>query len=307
MERVVVEMDCTLDSWNASLTPKSCRFGRPRTQPGDFRIGGNSVVKIIDHNKLRLKYQRRNCPDRTKTECMEPDPPMADFPNGWSGETDTLHVDFKVPSEHTIEGQRYDAEMQVFNLHVDRRRTPVQAALIRATETGFNYYFEEVLKVFETQYQYDWQQCNLKRQQQQSNRKMTESSGIPASTHGDVDEKSNELDKDRDLQIGVWDPFHSMLIPSIYFWRYDGSLTEPPCGEFVSWFVCDVPMEISLDQLERMKKVLFTHVDVNCKPTSTQFDHSVARPLQDRAGRPVWRCKTSDFVADPSGMYPGVN
>jgi carbonic anhydrase len=272
-------------------------------QPGDFRITGNSVLKYIDHNKLRLKYQRRNCPDRTQPECMEPDPPMADFPNGWTGETDTLHIDFKVPSEHTIEGERYDAEMQIFNLHVDRRRTPVQAAVIRATATGFNYYFEEALKVFEQQSQYDLQQCNLKRQQQNnSSRRMSETLGVPAATLGDVEENSTDADKDRDLQIGVWDPFHPMLIPSIYFWRYDGSLTEPPCGEFVSWFVCDVPMTISFQQLERMKAVLFTHVDANCKATSSQFDHSVARPVQDRAGRPVWRCKTSDFVADPPGM-----
>jgi Eukaryotic-type carbonic anhydrase len=281
-------------------------------QPGDFRIGGNSVLKLIDHNKLRLKYQRRNCPDRTQLECMEPDPPMADFPNGWTGETDTLHIDFKIPSEHTIEGQRYDAEMQIYNLHVDRRRTPVQAALIRATETGFNYYFEEALKVFEQQYQYDLIQCNAKRQQ--GNRRMSEADSgedqgaeaLPTVLHGYIQNETlatAEMDRRRDLQIGVWDPFHPMLIPSIHFWRYDGSLTEPPCGEFVSWFVCDAPMIISFQQLERMKAVLFTHVDANCKPTSTQFEHSVARPVQDRAGRPVWRCKDSDFVADPPGMY----
>jgi len=115
------------------------------------------------------------------------------------------------------------------------------------------------------------------------------------------DQELDELEKDieRGLQIGVWDPHHEMLVPSIHFWRYDGSLTEPPCGEWVSWFVCDKPMTISFDQLERMKKILFTHVDWDCKKTSVHnSEHSVARPVQDSAGRPVWKCTSSDFLAD---------
>jgi carbonic anhydrase len=261
---------------------------------------------------------------------------MADFPNGWTNDTDTLHVDFKIPSEHTIGGQRFDAEMQIFNLHVDRRRTPVQGVLIKATKDGFNYYFEEALKAFERKYSYDLQMCQNKRRrrkldsgeatmrrrlglvderQDHGGASDASSSSLftpeEAETYDNVrdelEEKEGEATdggrRDRDLQIGVWDPFHSMLIPSIYFWRYDGSLTEPPCGEFVSWFICDVPMTISISQLERMKKVLFNHVDQDCRPTSSQFDHGVARPIQDRGGRPVWRCKPSDFGPDPPGGF----
>lgn len=287
-------------------------------QPGDFRIAGNSVLKLIEPNKLRLKYQRRNCADLTNPDCMEPDPPMADYPHGWGGDADVMHVDFKVPSEHLINGERFDAEMQIFNLHTDRRRMPTQVALIRATEMGYNYYFEAALQVFEQQYNYDLSVCNAKhRRERQLVSQLHSILGqnvssrfVDYETWGDVsveldrvDEQQVLRDIERSLQIGVWDPYHVKLVPTIYFWRYDGSLTEPPCGEFVSWFVCDVPMVISTDQLERMKKVLFTHVDQDCNPTSVHFEHSVARPIQDRGGRPVSFCTPSDFGPDPPGIY----
>jgi hypothetical protein len=75
----------------------------------------------------------------------------------------------------------------------------------------------------------------------------------------DYEEHSREME--RKLEVIIWDPHHDMLVPSIHFYRYEGSLTEPPCGEFVSWFIADTPMVISKSQLERLKTILFTHVD----------------------------------------------
>lgn len=53
------------------------------TQPGDFKISSTSIQKLIEPNKLRLKYQRRPCADVENPQCAEPDPPHADFPNNW--------------------------------------------------------------------------------------------------------------------------------------------------------------------------------------------------------------------------------
>jgi len=273
------------------------------------------VLKLIQSNKLRLKYQRRNCADLTDPLCQEPDPPHADFPNGWGGFADVMHIDFKVPSEHLIEGKRYDAEMQIFHLHTGRRRMPTQASLIQAVAGGYNYYFEEALKVFEYQHRYDQSLCDAKRRRERNlisdvhkllGQNVTTSGYVDYDTWGQYsidteehgrDEVSDEIKRNLQ-QIGVWDPHHEMLVPSIHFWRYDGSLTEPPCGEWVTWFVCDTPMTIGLDQLERMKTVLFTHVDPDCRRTSVHSDHSVARPVQDSAGRAVWKCRPSDFGPD---------
>ena len=244
----------------------------------------------------------------------EPDPPHADFPNGWPSFADAVHVDFKIPSEHTIKGVRYDAEMQIFHLHARRRRMPTQATMIRATVDGYNWYFEGALKAFEYTYRRDLALCAAS--QRRERQLLAEAHGnlgdpIANSTIDydtwadfstdmeapDYEEYSRQME--RMLEGGRWDPHHEMLVPSIYFYRYEGSITEPPCGEWVSWFITDEPMIISTDQLERMKNVLFNHVDYACRRTSVQYGHSVARPLQDLAGRSVYRCTSADYGPDP--------
>jgi carbonic anhydrase len=298
-----------------------------RSRPGDFRVSGDRVLRQILPNKLRLKYARRNCRDKDDRGeydplCAEPDPPHADFPNGWGGFADVLHIDFKFPSEHWIEGESFDGEMQIFHLHEGRRRLPVQVSLIRAIEYGYNYYLEEAIVALEYQYKLDRAKCAVRQRrerqliseahnilgEQDEGIAFDENVTAPAvdyetwadySTdmdHPDFKEYSEEME--RKLQMGVWDPYHDKLFPSIWFWRYDGSLTEPPCGEWVSWFISDKPMVIGFEQLERLKNILFTHVDESCQETSAHYGHSVARPIQETGSRPVWKCTPDDWGPD---------
>jgi carbonic anhydrase len=277
-------------------------------------LAGNKIEKQIQSNKLRLLFTRRPCKDLRKVECQEPDPPSADFPNGWGGFADAMHVDFKVPAEHLLNGKRYDAEMQIYHLHQDRRRMPTQVALISATDDGYNSYFDAALKAFEYVYENNRAQCARKiRRERRLVSDFHEILGSEVTSEFDDyatwGEYSTEMDRpdyeehssetERKLEVMIWDPHHAMLVPSIHFYRYEGSLTEPPCGEFVSWFIADVPMVISKDQLEKLKKILFDHVDPGCKRTSVHFNQSVARPIQDTAGRPVYKCTRQDFGPDP--------
>lgn len=101
------------------------------------------MKKQILPNKLRLLYERRPCADWNNVACQEPDPPYADFPNGWGGFADVLHIDFKIPGEHRIWTETFDAEMQIFHIHPGRRRLPTQAVLIRAKKDGYNAYFQQ--------------------------------------------------------------------------------------------------------------------------------------------------------------------
>jgi hypothetical protein len=137
-----------------------------RTLPGDYPIRHHHVEKRIESNKLRLVYPRRPCGDLTKVECQEPDPPQADFPNGWGGFADVLHVDFKVPSEHVLEGERFDAEMQIFHIHAGRRRLAAHSVLIRARDNGFNYYFQEALDAFLEEYDKNRELCMQRKKAQ---------------------------------------------------------------------------------------------------------------------------------------------
>lgn len=217
----------------------------------------------------------------------------ADFPNDWGGFADVIHIDFKIPSEHTIRGERFDGEMQIFHLHPSRRRTPTISVMIRASADGYNPVLQEALNEFQKTYNRDMYDCVMSDSQEGRNLRST-------LRYGEND-SMNEFGSstNRNLQGRIWSPYDKKLVPSIYFFRYDGSLTEPPCGEWVSWFVCDTPMYISFDQLEQMKRLLFTHVSSTCEKTSIHWKESVARPIQDTFGRPVSQCTDEHFYPDP--------
>jgi carbonic anhydrase len=61
------------------------------------------------------------------------------------------------------------------------------------------------------------------------------------------------------------------------FFRYDGSLTTPPCTEGVKWHVVVQPMDASAKQID----------------TLAHFYRSNARPVQNLQGRKVWRSTRS--------------
>lgn len=293
-------------------------------QPGDFRVTGAGVQKRIESNKLRLVYQRRPCRDVTDSVCSEPDPPAADFPNGWGGFADLMHVDFKVPSEHRIYGEKFDAEMQIYQLHPGRERLPAISVLMKVDPAGFNSYLQTAIDAFQFEYDLHRSQCADNTRKVRRLVSDFQSAIMNAATPGQQDptplsslldhhkhwaDYSTDIDNPqflqageehrRKMQSGRWHPYSEELIPTYWFYGYDGSLTEPPCSEIVSWFVMDEPMIISPEQLEQMKGILFTHVDPDtCQPTSTHFQESVARPIQESAGRQVWRCTKDDYLPD---------
>lgn len=67
----------------------------------------------------------------------------------------------------------------------------------------------------------------------------------------------------------------SQLFPPRFepFYRYEGSLTTPPCREPVTWLLCAEPITVSIAQVDRF----------------TQAMPNNARPLQARNHRPIFR------------------
>lgn len=94
-----------------------------------------------------------------------------------------------------------------------------------------------------------------------------------------------------------WDPFHSDIQRTIHFWGYTGSLTEPPCTDSVLWRIMDVPVQISTNQLQQMKHILFNNRNnETCTFTSTHFKGSVARPIA--GSERYYKCARTDYVSD---------
>ncbi|XP_048349470.1 carbonic anhydrase 14 isoform X2 [Sphaerodactylus townsendi] len=82
-----------------------------------------------------------------------------------------------------------------------------------------------------------------------------------------------------------------------HYFRYNGSLTTPPCYQSVLWTVFHQAVPISATQLERLQKSLYSTEDET--PQLPLVDN-FRRP-QDVNGRPV----LSSFPAGPSGYSAG--
>ena len=81
---------------------------------------GDYTAQILPH-KLSLVVKRRDCLNLTLAECLEDRPPQVDYPRYSSSGTafsDLVNFDIKVPGEHQVEGQSFDAEIQMTHLHL---------------------------------------------------------------------------------------------------------------------------------------------------------------------------------------------
>ncbi|XP_068608535.1 carbonic anhydrase 6 [Brachionichthys hirsutus] len=70
----------------------------------------------------------------------------------------------------------------------------------------------------------------------------------------------------------------SMLPENLYnFFRYEGSLTTPPCYESIIWTVFDTPITLSQNQIRKLENTL---MDINNITLSA--DYRIAQPLNGR-------------------------
>jgi len=304
-----------------------------RPRPGDYKLDHVNVSFQILPNKLRVQYPRRPC-----LTCAEPDPPHADFPDGWGGGADLLHIDIKIPSEHTMEGKQFAGEYQLFHLHAGRKRSPTMSIFIDYNETSpTNTHFQKLVAQFWRIYNQDKTRCaTQQRRERRLVSRMRHVLGLEprdkdidysiwdkfstdADEPGNFELRGNDkhdeetLDENgvstsRKLQRqdgesvgtpGRWNPYErDSILRTHHFYGYEGSTTDPPCGTFVHWYIQDTPMIVSKLQYEQLKAILFTHTDQNCQSTSVQYAQSVARPIQDLAHRGVFRCTRRDFNSD---------
>lgn len=93
-------------------------------------------------------------------------------------------------------------------------------------------------------------------------------------------------------------PFPYSLWPSIWYYRYRGSMTSPPCSDIVHWRVLDEPLRISKGQYQRLILLTNSFVDENCNEDRAMSARGENyRPLQSRntqAGRQEVQHCTSD-------------
>jgi carbonic anhydrase len=217
-----------------------------------------------------------------------------------------MHMDIKIPGEHTLEGEAFDAEIQMLHVHLTAPRVAAIGVPIRAKQGGYNTEFQWILNEFQTVFDDHNDKCeeskrtrNLRQQQPQPLDEVEEPVLYPNAT------TSRKLQDNVNRQH--FNPYTDELMPSMFFYRYDGSITEPPCLD-ITWWVIDEPCVIGLEQLKQLKTLLFGHVDENCNPTSVHNkDQEVVRPIQPLGeNRVIQHCPPGSFISDESkGRPPG--
>jgi carbonic anhydrase len=201
-----------------------------------------------------------------------------------------MNYDIKVPGEHTIEGESFDAEIQMLHIHPTADRTSSIGVPVRAREDGYNVEFQKIINAFQQEYDAHALEC-AQRTKRRNLRyfDLFEDEEMLLLAH--KPRQSNRQDR--------FNPYADALMPTIFFYRYDGSITEPPCKD-ITWWVMMEPMIISLGQLNQVKKILFTHVDADCDHTSVHNDEqSVARPIYPLGtDREIQKCSVGSYVSD---------
>lgn len=90
------------------------------------------------------------------------------------------------------------------------------------------------------------------------------------------------------------------LWPTIYFYRYQGQLTMPPCSEIVVWRILDEPLLISRKQFKQLGRLLTSYVDPEtCQGASAVSPHGENyRPLEsiNHEKQEMTHCTEKDFT-----------
>ena len=308
--------------------------------------------KLILPHKLSIVAKGRPCLEVLENgygidECRLNQPPMVDYPR-YSSEfvdyADMHHFDIKLPGEHTIEGEEFDAEIQMFHVHLEDGRFSSIGIPVRATNDGFNQEFQFILDEFQRVYDIDAEECEMMNSGTLSDiaRSSWESwidsatntsSSIPddgrnlrgtepimtdlrsienleqekRGTNSSPHASKRKLLLVDEIHKQQFNPYSDAFMTTMFFYRYDGSMTEPPCRT-LTWWVMKDPMYINFNQLGQLRDIMFTHVDRNCQRTSVHnAQNSVARPLHPFSDESVVEfCQEGDFESDESkGRPPG--
>ena len=158
-----------------------------------------------------------------------------------------LQFHFHVPSEHTVAGQPFDMEMH----------------LVHKSENGDLAVVGVLIEKGRHNYSYDpvWDHLPA----------------VPGETQRVEVDENHRVDP-RMMLSPNGQVRDSAVQPFPPFYRYEGSLTTPPCSEGVQWIVLTTPIEMSEAQIAAFKAII----------------HNNNRPIQPLNGRKLLVNSTGD-------------
>lgn len=146
-------------------------------------------------------------------------------------------LSFRFPAEHILDGKQYAGELQVLHIHAQTGKLLMLSFFIDEGHDNDEFLTE-----------LGFNMLNMARRGGQR---------VP-------------LPEAVNLEVGLQRSLAG------HFFRYEGSLTDPPCTPNVKWIVAEIPIEASSEQVLNYKR---------------RFPRGTSRPVQDRQGRSVYRDK----------------
>mmetsp|Transcript_23625 Transcript_23625/g.68013 ORF Transcript_23625/g.68013 Transcript_23625/m.68013 type:complete len:800 (+) Transcript_23625:139-2538(+) len=263
-----------------------------RTRAAEFSICDEEAgLFSVTPSRLRLDFTAKK------------QNPETDLPDGF-GVMTAKYLEVAYPALHTIEDEngkwrRYDAEYTIVHDFDRREKATLISTLIDATGNK-NERFQDLLDEWskvdacrtaknEEQFLEQIEQFD----QRQLLRATSDTFGRTASAH---EAKGREL-------ACAFNIYHRTLMPSTYYYAYQGSMPEPPCTykDYLpgtsEWRVINKPMKIAPSQLQQLKSLI---EQGPCKENEYAQDMGVwrARPVQENDDRPYWQCERQDFPLD---------
>ena len=191
---------------------------------------------------------------------------------GVEGTYKALQFHIHTSSEHTLDGNRFSAELHTVHKQIDGDRYAVVGMMIQPNAFEDNEEFALLLR--------GW----YKREEE-----VLAACGIASTSL----EAAGAVLSDK-----LFSPYD--LLPEGHaFYHYDGGLTTPPCSEVVWWNLSDKPVSVSVSQYSELVQLIRD-------PDSCEFltlaseSGSTSRPVQDLNGREVKRICPVGFEEDES-------
>ena len=323
-ERLKVDIDftdnmCDNEDWPSPINLVStaeCEDSHEILTPRirDVNCALEDLTFSIEPHTLRAYI-----PDGDSEECMRT---WIDLPNGFPNKFYIWFIEIRLRGEHIFDGRRFDGE--IIFVHGEYPHDKTALAFVSLPLDASSVRDEPKLQLFIDEWQTLHDSINTVCASRHSLSNMDRRHKPPQSRAKSrqfydqvktlkeydpewdyVEEQKLKQHQRRKLQdenvelVNKPKPFPYDLWPTIWYYRYRGSMTTPPCYNNVEWRIFDEPLKISRKQFKQLASLISSYKNDDCEPASAVSARGdTFRPLQDRNKDiqvSVTHCTIEDF------------
>eukprot|EP00977_Amphora_coffeiformis_P029124 scaffold38918_cov176-Amphora_coffeaeformis.AAC.2 len=199
--------------------------------------------------------------------------PCVDFSFGFAEEWLLRHTDISLPSQHTLNGKRFAGEViltHVLGVNVSNKEIGNVSWLLEVgTEVDFYDFLELYIRRWRNVAKKTVRDCIKRRRMKENGNplhappvRLLESLPLSETNYTEpepMDVLSRPFFDCRQRKFHPYDWWDEAQTE--YYFRYEGSLTEPPCVRTAHWRVMRRPIRVAPSQIRALEKLLAERID----------------------------------------------